>query len=184
MTTKTSELKQEINIPSGVEITLEKNTVHVKGPKGALSRTFSHPKIVLTKKENTLLISVKKSPHRREKALVGTFVAHVHNMIRGVTEGFEYRMKTLFSHFPIKTSVEGNVFVIQNFLGERSPRKAKILDGVTVTVQGDMVTLSGIDVERVGQTAVNIERATKVKKRDIRVFQDGVYITAKKGGKL
>ena len=111
--------------------------------------------------------------------MIGTFVAHINNMIKGVTEGFEYKMKTVFSHFPIKTSVDGNEFVIKNFLGERSPRRAKILDGVTVEVKGDDITIQGINKERVGQTVANIERATKVKKRDVRVFQDGVYRVSK-----
>jgi large subunit ribosomal protein L6 len=102
-------------------------------------------------------------------------------MIKGVSQGFEYKMKTVFSHFPIKTSVEGNEFIIQNFLGERSARRAKILEGVTVEVNGEDVTVKGSDKECVGQTVANIERATKVKKRDVRVFQDGVYRISKGG---
>lgn len=176
-----AEIKEEITIPDNVEITLENNNLTVKGENGSLSRVFSHTKINL--KINGNIIEVKcKSPKRKEKALIGTFVAHINNMIRGVTEEFEYKMKTVFSHFPIKTSVEGNEFVIQNFLGERSPRKAKILEGVTVETKGDDTTVKGIDKEKVGQTAANIERATKVKKRDIRVFQDGVYRISR-GGK-
>ena len=120
-----------------------------------------------------------RSPRKKQKALTGTFVAHINNMIKGVTEEFEYKMKTVFSHFPIKTSVEGNEFVIQNFLGERAPRKAKILDGVTIEAKGDDITIRGIDKEKVGQTTANIERATIVRNRDIRVFQDGVYRTSK-----
>ena len=112
---------------------------------------------------------------------MGTFTAHIRNMIFGVTQGFEYKMKTVYSHFPIKTIVEGNEFIIQNFLGERSARRAKILDSVTVDIKGDDITVSGIDKEKVGQTAVNIERAARVKRRDIRVFQDGVYIVSKRG---
>jgi len=73
------------------------------------------------------------------------------------------------------------LFVIENFLGERNPRKASIVEGVKVTAKGDDVTVSGIDKEKVGQTVANIERATKVKKRDIRVFQDGVYLISKRG---
>ena len=107
--------------------------------------------------------------------------AHIKNMIRGVTSGFEYKMKTVYSHFPIKTSVEGNDFVIQNFLGERYARKASILEGVKVVVKGDDITVTGIDKEKVGQTVANIERATKVRNRDIRVFQDGVYLINKGG---
>ena len=102
-------------------------------------------------------------------------------MIKGVTEGFEYKMKTVFSHFPIKTSVDGNEFIIQNFLGERSARRAKILEGVSVEVNGEDVTVQGTNKESVGQTVANIERTTKVKKRDVRVFQDGVYRVSKGG---
>ena len=179
--TKIKEIKEKIEIPQGVEISLDDKTVMVKGEKGSLSKELSHPKINLKTKGNIVEISCIESPKRKEKALVGTFKAHINNMIKGVTEGFEYKMKTVFSHFPIKTGVEGNEFVIQNFLGERSPRKANIIEGVTVEVKGENVTVSGIDKEKVGQTAANIERAAKVKHRDIRVFQDGVYIISKRG---
>jgi large subunit ribosomal protein L6 len=175
------EIKEKIEIPNGVEITIEEKTVHVKGEKGSLSRILSHPRINITAKNNIVEISCVNSPKRKEKALIGTFRAHINNMITGVTEGFEYKMKTVFAHFPIKTSVEGDAFIIQNFLGERAPRTAKILEGITVETKGENVTVSGVDKEKVGQTAANIERATKVKKRDIRVFQDGVYITSKRG---
>ena len=176
---KVDEIKEEINIPNGVEISLEGMTIHFKGEKGSLSKTLSHPKIDLNVKDNIVRVSCSSSPKRKEKALIGTFAAHIRNMIKGVTEGFEYKMKTVYSHFPIKTSVEGNEFIIQNFLGERSPRKAKILENVNVEVKDDDVTVSGTDKEKVGQTAANIERATKVKHKDIRVFQDGVYIVSK-----
>jgi large subunit ribosomal protein L6 len=176
--TKTVELKEKIEIPSGVTISIEENTVLVKGEKGSLSKTLAHPNIEITIKDNIVEITCSTAPHRKEKALVGTFAAHIENMIRGVTEGFEYKMKTVYAHFPIKTSVEGNEFVIQNFLGERSPRRAKILEGVTVNVQGDAITIAGTDKEKVGQTAANIEKASKVKNRDIRVFQDGVYLVS------
>ncbi|UCF12846.1 MAG: 50S ribosomal protein L6 [Thermoplasmatales archaeon] len=178
---ETTELKEEIKIPNGVEVSMEEKTIHVKSEKGSLSKILSHPKINIKIKDNIVEISCSKSPHRKEKALIGTFSAHIRNMIKGVTEGFEYKMKTLYSHFPIKTIVEGNEFIIQNFLGERSPRKAKILENVEVKTMGDNVTVSGIDKEKVGQTVANIERATRVKKRDIRVFQDGVYLISKRG---
>ena len=175
-----AELKEQIKIPDGVSATLDNNIITIKGEKGEISRTFSHPKINIKINENIIDIN-SKNVRRKEKALIGTFIAHINNMIKGVSQGFEYKMKTVFSHFPIKTSVEGNEFVIQNFLGERSARKARILDGVTVEVNGEDVTVQGFDKERVGQTVANIERATLVKKRDIRVFQDGVYRISKGG---
>jgi large subunit ribosomal protein L6 len=173
---KITEIKEEMKIPDGVKVTLEGNVVTVQGPKGTLSKTLAHPKIDLAVNGSTVQISCSKAPHKKEKALVGTFKAHIRNMIKGVTEGYECSMKTVFSHFPIKSSVEGNHLQIQNFLGERHPRRADILDTVKVEVKGESITVSGIDKEKVGQTAANIERATKVKNRDIRVFQDGIYI--------
>ncbi|MGF3584808.1 MAG: 50S ribosomal protein L6 [Thermoplasmatota archaeon] len=176
MTKKTekTEIKDKITIPDQLHFTLENNVLTIKGEKGQLSRDFTHPQIEI--KVNSRDIEIKsKSTRRKEKALVGTVVAHIRNMIKGVTEGFEYKMKTVFFHFPIKTSVDGNDFVIQNFLGERSARRAKILDGVDVEIKGEDIIVRGIDKEKVGQTVANIERATLVKNRDIRVFQDGIY---------
>jgi len=167
-------------IPDGVSVNLEHATVTITGEKGTNTRTFAHPKIKVTQKDNTLVVT-SKNARRKQKALVGTFIAHLNNMVKGVTEGFEYKMKTVYSHFPIKTMVDGNIFIVENFLGERAPRKAVILEGVTVEVKGDDVTASGIDKEKVGQTVANIERATAVKRRDIRVFQDGVYRISKGG---
>jgi len=177
---KLAEIKEQITVPENVEVKMENNTIIIKGEKGELKRIFSHPKIIMKLNGKTVEIQ-SKNIRRKEKALIGTWVAHVKNMITGVTDGFEYKMKTVFSHFPIKTSVEGNEFVIQNFLGERAPRKAKILEGVNVEVKGEDITVNGPDKEKVGQTVANIERAGEVKKRDIRVFQDGVYRISKGG---
>ncbi|HVQ01108.1 MAG TPA: 50S ribosomal protein L6 [Candidatus Thermoplasmatota archaeon] len=173
---KTTEMKEEFKVPDGVHVTLKDKTVTVQGPKGTLSKTLAHPKIALAVNGNTVQISCTQAPHKKEKALLGTYRAHIRNMVKGVTQGYECTMKTVFSHFPIKSSVEGSHLMIQNFLGERYPRKAEIMEDVKVEVKGESITITGIDKEKVGQTAANIERATKVKDRDIRVFQDGIYI--------
>lgn len=175
-----AEIKETIALPDGITASQTNATINVTGDKGTLSRTFSHPKITVTVENNTIIVFCKNA-RRKQKALVGTFVAHLNNMVKGVSEGFTYTMKTVYSHFPIKTMVDGDHFVIENFLGERSPRKALILEGVTVQAKGDDVTVTGIDKEKVGQTVANIERATTVRRRDIRVFQDGVYRTSKGG---
>jgi len=173
--TNIEKIKLDIKIPDDVKVTIENNTIYIKGEKGELTRYFSHPKIDL-KINNKILEIHGKNIRRKEKAILGAISAHINNMIKGVTKGFEYKMKTVFSHFPIKTMVEGNQFIIQNFLGERSPRRVQILQGITVEINGEFVKVKGIDKEKVGQTVANIERATMVKNRDIRVFQDGVYL--------
>lgn len=168
------EMKETVKIPEGVTAILENNLLTIKGEKGEISRNFFHPKVNMKLNGNIIEIS-GKNVRRKEKALIRTFAAHVENMIKGVTKGFEYNMKTVYSHFPIKTSVQDNFFVIQNFLGEKSPRRARILEGVTVEIKGDTIKVRGIDKEKVGQTVANIERATRVRDRDVRVFQDGIY---------
>ena len=70
-------------------------------------------------------------------------------------------------------------FVVKNFLGERIPRKAKILPGVDVKVQGDFITVQSISKDAAGQTAANIETMMKVRGKDRRIFQDGIYIIEK-----
>lgn len=174
-------LKEEIEVPEKVQVTLDPDgTVKVKGPLGEVSRKLAHPRVRVERKGAHIVVS-SELPRKREKALVGTYASHIRNMIEGVTKGFEYRMKIVYAHFPIKASVKGSTFVIENFLGEKSPRKTEILGATKVTVKGDIIELTGPDVEAVGQTAANIERATKIKGYDPRVFQDGIYIIQKPG---
>lgn len=168
-------LTEEITVPEGTTATLEDRLLTIQGANGSLSRCFTHPHIRLSIKDAETIQIQCDRPRRKQKALVGTFRAHIINMIHGVNEGFEYHMKTVYSHFPIKTSVKDSEFIIENFLGERSPRRARILENVSVEIAGELVTVKGTDKEKVGQTVANIERATAVKRRDIRVFQDGIY---------
>ncbi len=173
-------VKDEVEVPEKVQVTLEGPVVKVKGPKGEVSRRLHDPRITVAKKGNNVVISCA-TLRAKERALVGTYGAHLRNMIVGVTLGFEYKMKIVYAHFPIKASVKGDTFLVENFLGERSPRKTDIIGATKVTVKGDQVLLTGPDVEEVGQTAANIERATKIRGFDPRIFQDGIYITEKPG---
>ena len=106
-------------------------------------------------------------------------------MIRGIDSGFTYKLKAVYSHFPMTLKVDGNTMTITNLFGEKVPRKAPLPwspSDVKVTVENKTdVIVSGSDREKVGQTAANIERACKIKKRDRRVFQDGIYIVSKGG---
>jgi large subunit ribosomal protein L6 len=172
------EARDQIKLPDGIKATLKGRTLTLKGPKGELSRTLKLSRVEI-KMDSEGIVLRCDLPRRADKAELGSSASHVRNMIFGVQNGYEYKMKTVFAHFPIKTTVKGNVFLIENFLGERSARKADILPGVKVDAKGDQISVTGIDLEKVSQTAANIETATKVRNRDIRVFQDGIYITQK-----
>ncbi|AEK72861.1 50S ribosomal protein L6P [Thermococcus sp. 4557] len=173
-------VREEVEIPEGVEVTVEGNTVKVKGPKGELKRELKYPGVQIFTEDGKVVV-FKEFPRKRDIAIARTFKAHIANMLRGVTEGFTYKLKVVYSHFPMTVKVQGNEVVIENFLGEKNPRRAKILPGVTVRVSGQEVIVEGIDREAVGQTAANIEQATKITKWDRRVFQDGIYIVEKAG---
>jgi large subunit ribosomal protein L6 len=97
-------------------------------------------------------------------------------MIAGVRKGFTNKLKIVFSHFPISVKVNDRTVLIENFTGERNPRKTKILGNTQVKVQTEDIIVQGINLEDVSQTAANIEQATKVKRKDPRVFLDGIYV--------
>ena len=169
-------ITRQVEIPPGVDVTLDGGVLTVSGPKGTLVRDMRFPQIDLMVEGGEVVVSTA-SEKKRILAMTGTLEAHAKNMIRGVADGYEYRMKVVYSHFPIQLKQQGNRLEITNFLGEKQPRIAKIIEGVTVKIGNDEVTITGIDKEKVGNTAANIEHATRITKRDPRVFQDGIYIT-------
>lgn len=177
------ELYRKIEIPSGVEVEIEGGMLKVKGQLGENSRKFGLGKIELVKEGNSILIGSKKST-KKEKKTMNTIAAHIKNMILGVQKKFEYELKAVFSHFPVTLEVKGNELIIKNFLGEKVPRKAKIPKGVEVEIKGNVIKVISIDIELAGQTAANFETATRIRARDRRIFQDGIFMTKKAGGEV
>jgi large subunit ribosomal protein L6 len=153
----------------------------VKGPKGTLVRDFSFAPISIELNGKNICIRAEW-PRKREASLVGTLRSHVQNMITGVRKGFTYKVKIVFSHFPISVKLKGNTVLIENFTGERNPRKAKIIGDVQVKIQSEDIFIQGINLEEVSQTAANIEQATKVKRKDPRIFLDGLYVYERSEG--
>ena len=177
---KLDRIEHTVTIPEGVTANIsEDGVVTIAGPKGTLTRTFESDVVQLFQDGAGLIVRVDL-PRRKQRALAGTWNAHLNNMVKGVTDGFTYNLKAFYSHFPMTLAVQGQNFVVNNYFGEKVPRSADILPGVDVKVSNKVeITVSGIDKELVGQTAANIERCTTVKKRDRRVFQDGIYRLSK-----
>jgi large subunit ribosomal protein L6 len=170
---------KEISIPEGVTIEVSGTKVKVSGPKGHLERIFKTIGVNIEKKEKKIKVSYE-SERRKDKSLVGTVAAHIRNMFAGVTEGYTYNLKAVFSHFPITIKTEGNKVLVQNFLGERKPRTAKIVGDAKVEIKGQDISVSGTDLEEVSQTSANIEQSCRVIGYDRRRFPDGVFIVKKK----
>jgi len=175
------EISKIIQVPAGVEVNIEGRKVTVKGTKGTLTRDFSHVPISIDANGKTVRVWAEW-PRKKEASLVGTIYSHIQNMITGVEKGFSYKLKIVFSHFPMSVKVQGKTVVIENFTGERRARRVKIIGDTQVKVQSEDVVVEGLNLENVSQTAANIEQATKVKKKDPRVFLDGIYVYERNEG--
>ena len=179
---KLDHISHSIALPEGASASIAGDVITVSKDGQSLSREFRHHKVEVRAVNGDLEVFVNL-PRRSDKALAGTWAAHLRNMVLGIDEGFEYRLKAVFSHFPMSLKVEGKQLTINNLFGEKVPRVAKLPwspDEVKVQVKNKTdVVVSGANREKVGQTAANIERACRIKKRDRRVFQDGIYIVSK-----
>jgi len=168
-------MEKELTIPDNVKVEVQNKNVKVSGSKGELSREFKYFfDIKIEKKDNKIVVK-SGSDIKKVRATIGTIIAHINNMIRGVTEGYTYKMKVIYSHFPVTVKVESNEIQIHNFLGEKVPRIAKIVGNTKVEVAGQDLILTGPNKEDVGQTCGNIEQACRITKYDRRIFQDGIY---------
>ncbi|MEM0243456.1 MAG: 50S ribosomal protein L6 [Candidatus Aenigmatarchaeota archaeon] len=174
--------KAEIRIPEDVKIEIQENKIICEGKLGKTSKEIKHyalNKIIFMKIEDNKFIAYTTKIRKEYVAMVNTIIAHVRNLIEGVTKGYKYTMKIVYSHFPIKIEIkEGKIF-IYNFLGEKKPRIAEIVGNAKVEMKENYLIVSGNNIEDVGQTCNNIEQSTRVPKWDRRVFQDGIFLISK-----
>jgi large subunit ribosomal protein L6 len=177
---QTETLTRSLPIPEGVTVRLDGRQVTVQGPLGTLQEDLSHLPVTFSLANNEVRIETRW-PRKREIGMLGTALAHVRNMMKGVTQGYQYNLRTVYAHFPVTVKVDDKTkrLRIENFTGEKTPRFAKISDGVKVEIKGEDISVHGIDLKKVSQTAANIQDSTKIKKKDLRVFLDGIYIADK-----
>ena len=161
----------------------EGQTLFVKGVQGEISKDLDFGKLKYEKKDGKVIMSHLSST-RNEKRMINTISAHIRNMIQGVQDKFEYKLKVCSSHFPINVEVKGNNILIKNFLGEKTPRKCNLPKGAEIEINKDIITIKSSNREIAGQASANLETATKVRNRDRRVFQDGIFITNKPGREI
>merc|ERR1711957_1000938 len=120
--------------------------------------------------------------NRKQLACVRTVCSHIDNMLVGVTRGFLYKMRFVYSHFPINVSLSGKNVEIRNFLGEKRVRKVELLEGVEYIRSADVkdqIELTGNDITLVSLTAAKIQQATNIRHKDLRKFLDGIYVSEK-----
>lgn len=182
MSTKQIEkFETEVEIPEGVNLSLKKHMLQVQGPLGKTFKNFRKIPVNLEISNNKVILKAigKK---KKDYAILNTARSIIRNLCEGVTTGYTIKMKVVFAHFPITVKAEGKNVLIENFQGERAPRITKVTGETKVTPKGEDVIVTGHVLTDVTQTAANIQLKTRVKKKDHRVFLDGIYVYEKKSG--
>lgn len=172
------DLERIVEIPEGVEVVVNGNKVTVKGNGKELVREFDKGKVSMAVADKKFVLKVKGAT-RRESKMIGTIWAHLKNMVKGVAEDFVYELEVANVHFPMNVKAEEDKVTIKSFLGETTIREARIMPNSKVDIKGNQITVTSHDIEAAGQTAANLEKATRLTGRDRRIFQDGIFITKK-----
>lgn len=176
--------EESIEPEKGVELSVKGKVITAKGPKGSVSQNFAHAKrinIEYDKSTKKILIYID-FPTVKEAALARTIINVVKNMQLGVLYQYTYKMKIVHAHFPITVvppQKGSNEILIKSFIGERSPRKTKAVGDVKITANKEEVIIVGCSNLDVGQTAANIQKCARVRDKDKRIFQDGVFVYEK-----
>ena len=176
-------MELNIPIPEDIQVTVEGNKFTVSKDQQSLDRAFPVRVVSITVKDREVIIK-SFSEVARSRAMVGTFRAHVNNMIKGLQDPFVSKLKVCAAHFPMTVKRVGGEVQLQNFLGEKKVRKVKISEDVNVKIEGQDITISASDIEAAGAAASKIEQMTRLCKKDRRVFQDGIFMTEKAGKKI
>lgn len=176
-------MEVELELPEGVKFSYEDGIIKAEGPKGSAQKKLLDPRINVVIENNKIKIFAKNAS-KKEKKMIGSFKAHIANIIEGVQNEFVYKLKICSGHFPMSVSAKDGKFAVKNFIGERVPRVLKLKDGAEVKIEGDVVVVSSTNKEIAGQVAADIEQLTRRPGYDTRIFQDGIYITDKAGKEI
>ena len=170
---------QEFEIPEGIQAVVEDSTLILKKENKEIRRKLQ-PAIGLKIENNKLIVKIKKTS-KKEKKIFGSLKAHIKNMIKGLKDGFKYHLQVSNVHFPMNVTFDKatHELIVKNFLGEKKDRRIKINQDVEVKVDKGEIELSSHDIEKAGQAAANIEKGAKVRNKDRRIYQDGIFITSK-----
>lgn len=174
-----------INIPENVEISVCRRVVTVKGPRGTLTKDLRHLQLDFRVDNiKRTFSSIRWFGTKIPIATLNTSLAHVKNMITGVTKGFRYKVRCAYAHFPINVSLEGQNVEIRNFLGEKRVRRLLVPTSVKVSQTDpskvkDEIVFEGNDLEEVSRQAALMHQMCLVRNKDIRKFLDGIYVQTK-----
>ena len=168
--------KQKIEIPSGVEVNVSKDLISVKGPKGQLEKAYSR-EVKIEVSDGVVQVNPVRET-RTARAMWGTFASHIINMIKGVTDGYERKLE--ITGVGYRAEMEGQNLKL--LVGYSHPVIKTPPQGVSVEIVKNVVTLSGIDKEVLGQFAAEIREVRKPEPyKGKGIAYQGEYIIRKQG---
>jgi len=182
MSTKQIEQHEfSLPVPENVKVLLTKKMLSVEGPLGKTRKDFKKIPVDLEVKGKNVIIK-SLGIRKKDYAIFNTVKSIIKTLIEGVQNGYTFKMKIVYAHFPITVKVKDENILVENFQGERAPRISKIRGDTKVVTKGDDVILTGSVLTDVAQTAASLQQNTKVKNKDHRVFLDGIYLFEKSPG--
>jgi len=169
--------KKGVTLPAKTELTVASGVITVKGAKGTLTRAL--PETLEIKTEEGGMIMVSNTVENPNKSSAGTLTSHINNMVTGVSVGF--LKKLILEGVGYKAEVKGKELVMA--LGFSHPVKVTISEGITVTVEKGIVSMSGIDKDKVGQFAAYIRDLKKPEPYKGKGFRYDTEVIRRKQGK-
>jgi large subunit ribosomal protein L6 len=169
-------INEVIEMPEKVTAIVAGDILTIKGPNGEVNAKLSSETVHVLAETSKIIFTAGRNT-KKERQFIGTFKAHIRNMITGVTDGHHYKMKVCSGHFPMNVTVNGQEFSVKNFVGEKTPRKLTIPQGIKVKVKGNDIDLESCDKHLVSNFAGSRESLTKRTNFDKRIFQDGIILT-------
>jgi large subunit ribosomal protein L9e len=175
----------DVTVPDGVTLKVTARTVTVTGPRGTLTKDMRHLPLDMRLSEDGKSLRVERwFTSGKQTASIRAACSHIDNMIIGVTKGFKYKMRFVYAHFPINVAItnKDTKIEIRNFLGEKVVRVVDALEGVKVSRSADVkdeIVLEGNSIDNVSRTCASVQQICAVKRKDIRKFLDGIYVSAK-----
>lgn len=173
--------KQPVTIPSGVEVTIDGQTVTVKGPKGTLTQEIPAP--IEVKQEDGAIVVSRPDDERENRSLHGLSRTLIYNNVVGVTEGYTKRLEIVGTGYRVLAKGSDLEFS----LGYSHTILFKAPEGITFQVEGPTkVSVNGIDKQQVGEVAAKIRKLRKpepYKGKGVRYAGEHVRRKAGKAGK-
>jgi len=167
-----------IDLSSDVSVKVSDNDI-IMQKSGVEQIVKYNPVYVSVEYKDNKLIIKPNSKKTKFVSVSNTIKKIITNTINGFDDEFICKLSIVFSHFPITIKIDGNNVIISNFLGEKKPRKTKVFPGCKVDIKGKDIIVSGNNKHAVGQTAGSLEKTARVRGRDYRVFDDGIYVVEK-----